>query len=720
MSGVGNRLFYSGNLAPDSSNEHPRVALGILLLVLLVQAVALAPEISAARYRHNDSISHFALIHGMVDAVERGDNPLDFWSAETSLGLPLARWYQPLAHLAVTAVYFLLGKSVSLWTLFLWAEYLAIVLLPASFYFAARCLGLPRLAAAASALLAPLVAGPGAGQMSVELRTWMAFGAWPQAIGASLLLIATGISYRAIRTGRHVVAAGALIGITLITHLIYGWMAALTACLIALLPNAAPLAARLRRVVVMGVAAAAIAAFQLLPILSDGYLINRSRIEPAEKFDSVGAARALEWLFSGKLLDNDRLPAITLLAFAGIALAIWLWRAQRKLDPAYRFLLAAAAFWLLVFFGRPTWGGLLILIGATADLHLHRTIGAVQIVLVLLAGVALAALWRELARRWHWAVAAIVTAAILFPAAREREIIVRSLADQGRETQRGIRNEGAAMQQAVALGLQRGGRLYAGQGDGWGAQFTLGRTPVASYLMADLVPAVSGLFNGTSLVNDLIPRIDETNPAHYRLFNIRTMLAPPIDGLPGFLKHTADFGRFRVFEAPGDGYFAIVDAAAAAQTTRENFYALNDPWMHSDWPTSGRHIWLDFAGDAPKELPRVTPGYLPPAPARPPAGTVANERRSGQIYEADLDVTRAAYVLFRMAWHPNWKVLVDGVPARTAMFTPGFTAAPVGNGHHHVVCRYVPGNGKWLGAAAGLLIVLAMGAIEYRRRASVG
>lgn len=706
-------------MAPDSSIEHRRVALAILLLVVLVQAVALAPELSAARYRHNDSISHFALIHGMADAVERGDNPLDFWSAETSLGLPLARWYQPFAHLAVTAVYFLFGKTISLWTLFLWAQYLAIVLLPASFYFAARCVGLPRLAAAAAALLAPLIAGPGAGQMSVELRTWMAFGAWPQAIGASLLLIATGVAYRAIRTGRHVVLAGALLGVTLITHLIYGWMAALTACLIALLPDAAPLVARLRRLVIMGVAAAAIAAFQLLPILSDGYLINRSRIEPAEKFDSIGAARALQWLFSGMLLDNDRLPVITLLAFAGIALAIWRWRAQRKIEPAHRFLLGAAAFWLLVFFGRPTWGGLLILIGATADLHLHRTIGAVQIFLVLLAGVALAALWRELARRWHWAVAAIVTVAILFPAAREREIIVRSLADQGRETQEGIRTEGALFQQAVTLGRQRGGRLYAGQSDGWGAQFTLGRTPVASYLMADLVPAVSGLFNATSLTSDLIPRIDETNPEHYRLFNIRTMLAPPIDGLPGFLKPTADFGRFRVFEAPGDGYFAIVDAAASAQTTRENFYALCNPWMHSDWPASRRHIWLDFAGDAPKDLPRVTPGYLPPAASQPPAGTVANERKQGQVYEADLDLQRPAYLLFRMAWHPNWKVLVDGVPVRTAMFTPGFTAAPVDVGRHHVVCRYEPGNGKWFDALGGLLLVLAMCVIEYRLGGSI-
>ncbi len=179
-----------------------------------------------------------------------------------------------------------------------------------------------------------------------------------------------------------------------------------------------------------------------------------------------------------------------------------------------------------------------------------------------------------------------------------------------RETQRGIRAEGPMLDQAVALGRQRGGRLYAGLPDSWGMQFTLGRTPVASYLIADLVPAVSGLFNGSSLVNDLIPRIDESSAAHYRLFNIRTMLAPHIEGAPAFLKPVADFGPYRVLETPGDGYFAIVDAAASAVTTRDNFYALCDPWMHSSWPSKDQYIGSISPAARPGTLPRVTPGYL--------------------------------------------------------------------------------------------------------------
>ena len=45
------------------------LSLAILLFVVLAQAFALAPELSTAAYRTNDSVSHFALIKGMVEGT---------------------------------------------------------------------------------------------------------------------------------------------------------------------------------------------------------------------------------------------------------------------------------------------------------------------------------------------------------------------------------------------------------------------------------------------------------------------------------------------------------------------------------------------------------------------------------------------------------------------------------------------------------------------------
>ncbi|HTP32683.1 MAG TPA: hypothetical protein VMJ75_10945 [Candidatus Acidoferrales bacterium] len=694
-----------------------RVSLAILFAVVLAQAIILAPELTTASYRNSDNVSHYALIHGMVDAVEHGDNPLDFWSAETSLGVPLARLYQPLSHLLVAGTYFLLGKTVSLWTVFTWAKYLSMVLLPVPFFFAAIWLDLPPLTAAAAALLMPLIAGPGPGQLGMDLRSWIGFGLFPQAVGAGFLLLSLGFAFRAVRKGRHMVAAGALIGLTLIAHLIYGWMAALSTCLLAVMPDReVPRIPRIRRTFAIGAVAALVAAFQLIPVITDGYLINRSRSEPAEKYDSFGAPKVLEWLFTGQIMDHERIPVLSLLVFFGAGLFLWRWRKTRKLAPEHTFLLLGALFWLMVFFGRPTWGVLLTLIGVTPDLHLHRVIGAVQVFLLFLAAIALDTLWRQAARRWHFAAAAGLTAVLLAPLAMERLNWVNSHMELEQGTFASIQRYGSSLDQAIALAKQRGGRVFAGLRGTWGPRFALGRTPVYAFLTTGLTPTITDAYNQTALTSDLIGHFNQTRASEYRVFNIRTVLTIPEPGAPAFLKFIGDIGHFRVFEAPGEGYFGLVDVVASADTNRDNFFDIADPWLHSDWPDRHQYIWLDFHGDAPRNLPRLTPGYLPAIPPAPtPPGTVLGERQSGQIYEADLDVARSAWVLFRMTFHPAWKVLVDGRSVATAMLSPGLVGAQVVAGRHHIVCRYQPGNLKWMLLGAGWGITLLLLVFEYRR-----
>ncbi|HKA01507.1 MAG TPA: hypothetical protein VKE70_33575, partial [Candidatus Solibacter sp.] len=674
-----------------------RVSLAIVALVVVAQAIVIAPELTIASYRNTDAVSHYALIHGMVDAAEHGGNPLDFWSAETSLGVPLARLYQPFAHVMVAALYFCLGKSVALWTLFLWAKYVSVVVLPVSFYIAARWLDLDRATAAAVALLMPLIAGPGTGQLGIDLRSWLGFGLYPQAVGASLLLLSLGLSYRALRTGKYVAAAGALIGLTLLAHLIYGWMSALTACIVAVMPGIEiPRLVRIRRTVVMGLVAALVAAFQLVPLVTDGYLINRARSEPAEKYDSFGAQKVLGWLFSGQILDHDHLPVLTLLAFAGAGVLLWRWKSTRKIEHAHLFVLIAGAFWLLVFFGRPTWGVLLTLIGVTPDLHLHRVVGAVQIFLVFLSALGLAFVWQEMKRRWHYAAAVVFTIVILAPLAIERVQWVDRHTDLERPTYAAVQRDGPLLDGVMAAARQRGGRVFAGLRDTWGPRFTLGITPVYAFLTINLVPTITDAYNQTALPSDVIQKFNQTRAIEYEVLNLKTVVTPLVTGAPAFLKPAGDFGPFRTFEAPGTGYFGLVNVAAAADTTRDNFFDLANPWLHSDWPEKQQYIWMDFHGEAPRDLPRVTPGMLPAASSAGDLGTARNEKQNGQLYESDLDVSRPAWAVFRMTYHPAWKVTVDGQPAHTAMLTPGILGTPVAAGKHHIVCRYDPGNMKWV------------------------
>src|SRR5262245_8616261 len=128
------------------------IALICVLAVVAVNAVALSAELTAGKFDVNDSVLQYTLADRMVQAIERGENQLDFWVSEWTLGYPVPRTYQILGHLILAFLYFVLGKTVPVLTLFIWARYLLVLLLPLSVYVSARLLMLPRSASVASAV----------------------------------------------------------------------------------------------------------------------------------------------------------------------------------------------------------------------------------------------------------------------------------------------------------------------------------------------------------------------------------------------------------------------------------------------------------------------------------------------------------------------------------------------------------------------------------------
>ena len=694
------------------------LALAILCAVLAVNITALWPELSISRVDLNDNVFHFTLIERMVQAVERGESPLDNWSPEWTLGYPVLRIYQPLSHALVALIYFALGKSVDLMTVFVWVRFLSLVLLPASFYVSARLMGLPSLTAAASALLAPLISTNFLYGVEFGSYTWAGSGLFPQAVASHLFLITLGLSFLALRKGRHIVLAGAMLGLTCLAHLIYGYMAALSVVLLAVLPDAeVGRRVRVLRTLLVGSTAALLAAFQLVPLILDAGNINHSRWEPVWKWDSFGAAQGLKWLFTGELLDHGRWPVLTALAFGSAGLFVWRAVQRRPVCAIHRFLVAGAGLWTLMYLGRPLWGPLLTLLGVPADMQLHRVIGGTQIFLVLLASFGLAALWREVAQRWHFAVAAAATVLLLYPMVRERGVYLSNNAELGRKNLAVYEANRPFLDVAISDSRQQGGRVYAGLAAAWGGQFKIGDVPFYAFLSEANVPAVAFLYHAMALTSDIMVRFNEWNPSHYQLFNIRTVVAPAgvNPPLPPFLIQRQQIGPFRILDAPGSSYFDVVDVVASVKTNRNNFYDLNDRWLQSDWTLKHAYLWLDRRGDAPPQLPRLAPDEaLPQMPFFPPPGRVERERRDGETYRASIDVNRPSFALFKMTWHANWKAYIDGKLETTAMLSPGFIGVSVPAGRHDIVMRYEPDGHKGLWGIAGLIGVLLLLVCERR------
>jgi hypothetical protein len=703
---------------PDSMQRHERrLAFIILSLVLVANAVALSAELRVGRLMANDSNLHLSLVKGMVRAVENGENPLDFWSPGVSFGSAPIRTYQPLAHLATTLVYFMLGKAVSLMTVFLWMRYLWVVLLPAGFFAAARLLELPPLTAAASAVLAPLISTDRWYGLDYSSYVSTGRGLFPQSVAAVLLLAAMGCGYQAVRRGRRGVLAGILLGLTCVCHFIYGWIGAVTLCLLALLPDAeVGRWLRIRRTVFVGLVAMVLSAFQLLPVWMDRAILNHSRWEGTWKWDSFGAGVIMKALVTGELLDHGRPAVLSLMALLGAVLVSWRFYKARR-QPAEVFVLSGALFWLLVFFGRPTWGPLLVLVGAMRDLHLHRVVGAVHIFLVLLAAIAIAAGWRELARRGHVELAVLLTLVALAPMVWERALYLARNDAQSTGQLIAVDAEQDALDACMADLRRAGGRVYAGSLAGWGPQFETGGNTFAASLNMNLVPQASQTYHNIALTADLFPLFDEQRPAHYRLFNVRSVVAPAnLSGLPGFLSMRTQFGRDRIFDAPGSGYFDVVDVAASVAANKDSFYAINEQWLRSDWVEKRAHLWLDFGEGAPSGVTRLAGNApLPPSPASTGrGGEIKGERQMGNDYRAEFLISRPSFMLFRMTWHPNWVAYVDGKVQKTVMLSPGFIGVGVLPGQHSILLRYEPGIWKLTMAFAGLLIVLAGMAVERR------
>jgi hypothetical protein len=691
------------------------MARAIVALVVLVNATALAPELEIGRVNLNDTVFHFTILDRLVQQPA-----LEFWMPEWSFGYPVLRGYQPFGHWLAVSIHFATFRQFPLDVLFAFLRWLLLAIFPLTAYIACRWLPMPRMTAAAVALLSPLIASPNLYGIEYGSYLWRGNGLYTQLVAMHFFVLAIAAGCRAIRHGRAVWAAGLLLALTFLSHFIYGYMAAATLILVAALPGSdSPAPRRWIRLVWVAAMSIGLTAFQLLPIVTDGPFINRSRWEPLWKWDSFGAKEVLGLTATGDLLDARRLPILSFLALAGAIIA---WRRLRR-DPEQSFTatfaLAGAALWIFLFCGRASWGPLYKILGLSDAAQLHRFIGGAQWFLLLLAGYGLSRLWAmPFERRWPApALAAIaLSALLLWPAVSERRNFLREGEQWGRENLAAYETHRDALQRTIAAARTLGGRAYPGLAASWGAQLRIGYVPFYAFLSEAHVPAVAFLYHAMALPADLMVRFDENRPEHYRLFDIRSVIAEPARPLPAFLRETANLGPFRVLQAPPSGAFSLVQVPRSFYVDRRTFYDVNDAWLQSRWPAADAHLALDYEAAVPT-LPRPRLGdftafaHIPAATA---CGSVLLQDGNERTHRAQLDVTGDCVALFKTTYHPNWRATLDGVPQQTVMLSPGFIGVPVPRGRHTVELRYEAGLARPLLLGLALPLFIAAFVIERK------
>jgi hypothetical protein len=515
----------------------------ILLLIVAVNVACLSSELTPPPDL-NDNVLHLTLINGMADAVQHGHNPFDFWSPEIALGQPIVRLYQPMSHALVVVAYYGMFKLVPLATVFVWFRFLAMVLIPLSFYGCARLLELPPSAQIAAAALAPLVSGDLFG-LDLGAYVWGGIGLFPQLVATHFLLFAVGTGWQAIRRGRRWWLAGVLVALTGWSNLLYGYVAAVTLCIVALMPDL-PWRTRVMRLGRIGLLAGACAIPKLWVWLMEPGRLSAGESGPRQFMaDSYGAARVLHDAFTGHLLDAGRLPVVTVLVALGIVVALV------RRSPQASFLLVALTAWLALYFGRPFWGAALYLIGITPAMPLHRLIGPVQIFSVLLAALGIAWAWMRFTHDRVLVVAALLL--ILSPAIQERRTYLRDNAAWTAETRFAFALDGANIEKALAVAKARGGRAYAGMPFTWGKSFRIGQVPVYSLFPVRQIPSVGYLYIGFLPRNTAMYGFNEARPADYADMDVRTVIAPLDQAPMPNWELIGQFGRFSVYKVLAAG-----------------------------------------------------------------------------------------------------------------------------------------------------------------------
>ncbi len=671
--------------------------LALLACAVLFNAYYAAPELRINRVPLNDVIFHLAASERMETSFERGEPFLDAWVSEWALGYPVWRSYQPMPHAAgalVLRVFRGIGDPAAIFAVLF---YLLIVTFPASVYIGARLLGLPPPAAGLASLLAfasSATGDPGAYGLGYGSVLWRGTGLYTQLFALHLMVVGVGLTALALDTGQRTkrVLAGVLLALTALAHIIFGYAAFVSAALLAVVGPHSRRRERLRRLVTIVLPALALLAWFIVPLALAKEVVNHSRWEDPQKWDSYGAAFILRELFSGRLLDFGRLPLLSIIAGIGGLGAIL----SRK-DPLARRLLALCGLWLALFFGRQTWGDLMFLAGVPADLPLHRLQAVFELSAILLGAHGVVQVIRLAAehRRGLAVAGGIAVAVAAVYIGTDRAAYLNQNKTWGDENLAAYEKERpdleAALEDVRAILLERPGRVSAGMRRTWGIQFKVGSVPIFAFLSRNHFDQPDFLYHAMSKTSDIMYLRDENNRGHDLVFAIRAVVAPSDRPMPNHLRRRSVHGRFAVYESSPEGYFGVVDLAGHYVGPPSTNYEPSSAWLQSSLQPWGMVISLDPRAEAGPAIHRGEALPNPSAELMALRGRVIMETKTGETYQARIEVNRPAYAYIKITWNPDLAATVDGRTAPVIHVTPGFGAVPIPAGQHDISVEYQPG-----------------------------
>ena len=545
------------------------------------------------------------------------------------------------------------------------------------------------------------------------------------------------------------------------------------------------------RLAVLGTTVILFLAYWIIPTMTGNNYHNISYWDPVWKFNSYGWKETVIRLTNGDLLDFGRFPVLTLLSFIGAFLAPFMFfnpkpkietdqksnvpampaggqnPDQKSKIPAlpaggqiqnseisYFAFTLLFVFWIMMYFGRTTWGGLIDLIPGMTEFHLSRFIVGLHVTVMFLVAIGFSGIVEAVAKTFQsilatnakqkaseppwWAHIAlgVVILSIIAPPVYNQTIKYNELNDklivQGNQNAAKIQTDIDALMRE--LKSRPPSRVYLGRGGSWGKNFKIAETEMFMYASDFGIPTVCWLPETWSPSSDIEQYFSEDQEKDYNLFNLRLVAMPPNEKPQPFYKEVKRNPNWVLYEVPTSGYFEVGTRNMAVITKKTDYVNIVRMWMQSNIPTTKLFPQLAFRkseitnpGDLPiiqmvDEANYVTAqgnrqniwGINPLYPGDPPKAQLVGPESVDRdmVFKTTVKVDlgcKNCMIVLKQSYHPSWKATVDGRPVKPITVFPFYIGIPLEtSGIHEIVVAYKPSNFKIIMLTASVAAALVL------------
>ncbi|OGG04480.1 hypothetical protein A2W14_06275 [Candidatus Gottesmanbacteria bacterium RBG_16_37_8] len=633
------------------------------------------------------------------------------------------------------------GGSFTLYQYYNWTKYLLLSLIPLPFFLAFIIVGFPIIPSAIAAFFASHLSTDGLYGIDPPSSLWRGWGLTSQLYAVIFMPLALAFTFKAAKkitaTANSKItnlfhlhpAFWAVVFLTLTTagHLGIGIITLLsTTPLIFLDLNKTNIISRIKQLFLIYISLILVLSYWIIPIL----LYNNYHIvsfwDPIWKFNSYGWFEVIRQYLNGEIFDWQRLPLVTSLVTLGFFVLL--------LHKEYLIFAYIFALMMLFYFGRTTWGGLIDLIPGMKDFHLHRFIVGVHATSLFLLPLSIEFLFsltskitsffqekikktKEIQAVFPW-ISPIFNLILISVIAY---LTVNQTVKYNALNHRWISEANSAysydeknfLDLLDFLKEKPQARIYAGRPGNWGHDFRLGSSQIYMLLSVYGFDMSQFLPETWSMMSENDQNFDERYAMDYNLLNLRYIIAPKNQDFPQTAQMVKKFGPYQVYEIPTSGWFDVVESPMFVESDKTNFLNLVYLW-HRSYPRT----WKMHPLISVEKNPSVPPGMKKQIkmidevtyrennrtknifadfpfvfPEATVSAKISQEKVNKQTYSAKIDVPkncRNCVFMFKMSYHPNWNVVVDGKQVEKYAVFPMYVAAKAKPGSHTIEVTHQP------------------------------